>query len=121
MKKIISYLPTALVVGIITYVSLLREPSFSLPAFQGADKVAHIMMYAVLSCVLVWDNWRSRFSKYVLVGLGACALYGGLIEILQEQFCAPRTGSWDDFAADVLGCGAGLILFLILWKCSKKS
>ncbi len=128
MKRIFAYLPTLVVLVGITYVSLLREPSISLPRITGADKWAHWGMYAVLSVVFLFDSWRDQrnnstkqfcwlhFAFYILF-----MLYGGVIELLQEYFFYPRTGTWGDWLADIAGCAVGFILFLIVWKRAKTS
>ncbi len=128
MKRVISYLPTVLVIIGITYVSLLREPSFSLPRFTGADKIAHFLMYAVLSLVFLFDCLRmdkeqkmKDDGRWILIGFVAFALYGGLLEILQERFFSPRTGSWGDWLADVAGCLIGLWVSIWLWKRHKRN
>ncbi len=118
MKRLVQYIPTVLVVIGITYVSLLREPSFSLPRFTGADKVAHFIMYAALSLVFLFDSWRANSRSFR--GKSFYIAYGGLIEILQENFFYPRTGTWGDWFADIAGCAVGLLLYLIIWSIEKR-
>ncbi len=117
MRRVIYYLPTLCVMVGITYVSLWREPTFSLPRFVGADKVAHVVMYAVLSVVFVWDRYRAQQGKIIgwkrAAVLVVFALYGGLIELLQEYFFYPRTGTWGDWLADCGGCVVGLIVYVL--------
>ncbi len=126
MKRLLAYLPTLTVLVGITYVSLLRTPSFALPPIASADKVAHILMYAALACAFVWDSWRVRpgiwqHTRWMAVAFGCIVLYGGLIELLQKYCFYPRTGTWGDWLADALGCGVGILLYLLLCARTRKN
>jgi VanZ family protein len=45
-----------------------------------------------------------------LWGLIYPIVYGGVIELLQENFFPPRTGDWSDWVADALGSVAAYFL-----------
>ncbi len=86
-------------------------------------------MYAMLSLVFLFDSlkplsrlpMREKASRlWILIGFAVGALYGGLIEILQENFFYPRTGTWGDWLADIAGCAVGLLLYLIIWSIEKR-
>lgn len=99
----------------ITYVSLLREVQVSLPPIEGIDKWAHGLMYMVLAVVLLWNSQKAgvvQAAKWVLA-LAFPIIYGGLIEILQEQYFFPRTGDWMDWIADCIGTGMGVLIWII--------
>lgn len=114
-RKALRYWTSILVVCAITYVSLLREVHVSLPPIEGIDKWAHGLMYMVLAVVLLWDSQKAgvvQATKWVLA-LAFPIIYGGLIEILQEQYFFPRTGDWMDWIADCIGTGMGVLIWII--------
>ncbi len=121
MKRCWSYLPMILVAIGIIYVSLLRTPSFRLPDFMGADKVAHVLMYLALflAAPLLGVRERRLYPKQTICTAillwVVCATFGGLIEVVQEQWFYPRTGSWGDWLADVIGAGLGFLMYVIVW------
>ena len=119
MKTLKSYIPSLIVAALILYLSLLRTPHLTVPIapFKHADKLVHGLMYLCFGIVMVRDMW-SGFSyknrKRLLVGCGVCllivAVYGGVIEILQELYFPPRTGEFLDWMADIIGGGVGITI-----------
>ena len=80
------------------------------------------MMYLVLALVMMWDNKKVGLKtsySWVIVVLFS-AIFGGFIEILQEQFFYPRTGDWMDWLADCIGVVVGGIIWLIGYKCYER-
>jgi VanZ family protein len=74
------------------------------------DKWVHGMMYLVLALVMMWDSKTVGIKiscSWVVVALFS-AIFGGFIEILQEQFFFPRTGDWMDWLADCIGAWVGV-------------
>ena len=122
MTRPAHYIPTVAVASGIAYLSLIRETGLSLPHFTGWDKLAHFCMYFALAAVMLWDTRRDRKQGRTVsvVLLAVCCLYGGLIEILQEEFFYPRTGDWLDWLADCLGAVFGLYSMSMVWKHLKK-
>lgn len=121
MKRFLKYLPTILAAGLIAYLSLLREPKFCLPEeylFPHIDKLVHLLMYLFLAAVFALDLYRNLYSFAVISALAFLlpTLYGGIIEILQEQFFYPRTGDWLDWTADLIGATIGVGLTMIIIK-----
>ena len=100
----------------ILYVSLVREPGISLPTFVGADKWVHGLMYAILGGVVCWDSMWIKISgwRLWLIAVVIPMIYGGLIEITQEQWFAPRSGEWIDWLADCAGVFIGAISVMII-------
>ena len=116
-----SYIPSAVVAALILYLSLLRVPHLAIPEFMASfrhlDKVVHALMYLCLGAVMVRDMWSAgsvRSRKRLFWGCMACllviAVYGGVIEILQELYFPPRTGEWADWAADIAGGCSGVAI-----------
>lgn len=70
------------------------------------DKVAHFGIFMVLSG-LFWKGFRAAFWKIALL----LAIYGALIEVVQEHYTR-RTGDFWDWVADM----AGVLAFFLLRK-----
>ena len=116
MRLIRGYWKSIVVCIGILYVSLVRDPGISLPTFVGADKWVHALMYAILGGMVCWDSmqmkmsgWRLWFTAIVLP-----MLYGGAIELIQEQWFAPRSGEWMDWGADCAGVIIGATSIMII-------
>ena len=109
-RKALIYWRTLAVVGAIAYVCLLREPRVTLPPISGMDKWAHGIMYLILTWVMMWDNKKVGIKTSYSWGIAVLfsAIFGGFIEIMQEQFFYPRTGDWKDWLADCLGACVGI-------------
>lgn len=83
-------------------------PEVELDFFIPTDKIVHFLMYLGLSgaTALNYIHGKKGFvnkGKLVFYAFICPILYGGLIEILQQNFFPPRSGDWSDFLADVLG------------------
>ena len=128
-RKVIGFWKSFLVIGAITYTSLLREPTISLPHIVGLDKWIHGAMYLWLTLTLLWDSralgwcWTDGMPKQKLwwIILAFPAIFGGFIEVLQEMFFYPRTGDWWDWLADCMGVIVGMIVWIIgtLWHARR--
>ncbi len=114
---------TSAVALLIFYLSIMKPSSGmnQLMLFEGEDKVVHFLMYFFLTFVVCWEFYRQKVSftspKMYVAAVGLTAIYGGLIEILQENFFPPRSGDWWDWFADVAGVIAGYCIarLLIPW------
>ena len=117
-RKALTYWHSVLVIGAIAYGCLLRKPLYQLPPIAGGDKWVHWLVFAVLTLVMLWDGKRAELKSWQiwLLGLAFPVIYGGLIEILQEQFFYPRTGEWSDWFADGIGVLVGAIAWWIYQK-----
>ena len=122
MRLIRGYWKTIVICIGILYVSLVRDPGISLPTLAGADKWIHGLMYAILGAVTWWDSMRIKMSGWRL-GLIAIMLpivYGGAIEVIQEQWFAPRSGEWMDWGADCIGVIMGATAIMISKRLYNK-
>lgn len=112
-RKIINYAESIVVGGVILYLSLLRTAYFRPPSFEGADKLAHMLMYACWGAALAGNMLRDKqpLRLALLVAIAVGIAYGGGIELLQEYCFPPRTGEWLDWLADAVGAilGSGII------------
>lgn len=117
-RKALTY-KEAIVSGlVILYASLIREPHVHLPQVAFIDKWSHLAAYAVLGGVLTWDLIRDkRTVLWVwILGLSLPIIYGGLIEIIQGAFFAPRTAEWLDWLADIAGTIIGTGIVAWIWQ-----
>ena len=127
MKNIVRlYWKSFFVIICILYLSFASPSSFKkIPTFDNEDKIVHFLMYAGLTAVLIFDfrnhKKNNNFcSSFVLACLIFPSILGGLIEILQPRYFAPRTGSFGDFFADMIGVFAGWLFMYGLNKVRKK-
>lgn len=106
----------------VLYMSIVPKlPDLNLPDFDLKDKIMHGGAYVVLSMILCYELYRQRYSfsdKWMFLwGIVYPILFGGLIELLQENFFPPRSGEWSDWLADIIGTLIGF--FLAKWLCQK--
>jgi VanZ family protein len=87
--------------------------------FHGADKVAHLVEYAVLGFLLARAVGIARprwgTGGVVLAAALLGALYGGTDEV-HQSFVPERTAEWGDLAADACGSLLGGALFAALFR-----
>lgn len=101
------YLPTALVIVTVLFLTLMPVPEKVVPDVDNADKVVHFAMFGAIACIGWLDFARHRhtaplWSQYLIVAL-VSSLLGGLIELLQATDFVNRSGDFFDFAADAAG------------------
>jgi VanZ family protein len=109
---------------IILYLSFAPPSTFKkIPTFEivNLDKIVHLMMYAALTFVLMHDFIRHnknniKFRSFVYLCVIFPIIFGGIIEIMQTAFFAPRTGSWFDMMFNISGVFFGWLLIYL----SKK-
>ena len=114
------WFPVLLYSGIIFYVSSLPDLK---PPTEGplSDKIWHIFEYLPYGFLMARALDRS-LSRSVSVGplaLVLACLYAASDEI-HQLFVPGRFGSVLDFAADFIGSGLGIIVFLSLKKKGSK-
>lgn len=89
--------------------------------FEGADKVAHFLMYTLLT--LFWTTALKRQNKSVKLRKRAflTTVFGGFLlsltlEIIQEYLIISRYFEALDLIANAFGCIFGVLLFRILYR-----
>ena len=122
LKKIFKYSwPPAIVAIIIFYLCCLipaRDiPDVGFDFFIPTDKIVHFLMYFGLALVASFNYIYDKqgniiILKLILFAIFIPILYGGLIEIIQNEYFPERSGDWYDFLADTLGALASLPLSL---------
>lgn len=80
------------------------------------DKLVHFAMFFALSAAVFIDYYLKHKGKpngyrWLLFGLVIPVIYGGLIEMAQENFFA-RSGDLYDFIADAMGSMSATIIAL---------
>ena len=110
-----------IIVAVILHLSFASPSEFKgIPTFENEDKLVHFLMYSGLAIALIYDYKRAKTNNslilYWLVCIFAPILLGGIVEILQPIYFAPRTASWLDWVADILGVLAGWLIMEALYK-----
>lgn len=121
-RKALTYWKSTIVAAIIAYGCLLRKPLFTVPPIDGGDKWVHWLVFMILTLTLLWDSHKAGLQswKQWVIAIALPIIYGGLIEILQQQFFYPRTGEWLDWLADGVGVLIGSTIWLIAQKIHER-
>ena len=90
------------------------------PTIPHFDKLVHAGLYFILSLFIIpvfdlTNNKIIRISAPVLIIL-IVILYGGFIEIAQENWFVNRKGDFKDFYSDIAGGILAIILYYTLLK-----
>lgn len=127
IKILLRYWESITIALVILYLSFAPPTTFDkVPSFNYEDKLVHLLLYAGLTCVLMYDFRKyakiSNTSKwtFVLVCLILPIFLGGAVEILQPIYFAPRTAEWADWLSDILGALLGWGAMALL-KLTPKS
>lgn len=119
LKLAVQYWKSIVIMLVILHLSFAPPSEFSkIPTFENEDKLIHFLMYFALIVVLIYDTYRCSIKHcipkktFITFTLIFSIVLGGVIEIMQPLFFAPRTGSWFDLLADSAGVVAG-------WSCMK--
>lgn len=116
IRNIPPYLPTALVIIAILYISLAPDPmpdEIPLLLFPGADKVIHFIMYGGLTGTFCFDYYRrgnrSKEGIALVVATLIATAMGGAIELIQDYMGIGRHSDYLDFIANAAGAIAGTL------------
>ena len=123
-RKALIYKETVIVGLLIAYLSLVKEPVIRLPEDVAfADKWGHMLAYLLMGSMLAMNLIRDDKTKKTLwlIGLLVPVLYGGLLELLQGAFCYPRTASWFDWLADIIGTILGVSIVVGIWSWRRSN
>ena len=99
--------------GTIFFLSHQSGDSLHLPAFPGADKIAHMIAYGTLALTVLWfyaGKALENSSKVVCITVLFCFLYG-ISDEYHQSFIAFRSVS----SLDVLADTAGALLVSLTW------
>jgi len=126
-KFLRTYWKSILIISGILYLSFAPPSTFKgVPTFENEDKLVHIIMYGGLTCVLIFDfrlyvrNNPMSSLAFIFICILTPIILGGLVEILQPMYFAPRTADWFDWFSDITGVSLGwLAMKLIVLKLFK--
>lgn len=112
LSHIKNHLISLLIIAIICYLSFFTPPKTDLNEIPNLDKLVHFCMYFGLSSIIwieyLWHHtsvsWRQILPRVIFFPI----LLSGLIEILQENCTATRSGDWLDFIANSIGALASV-------------
>ena len=97
--------------------SLPKANLFNIP---NLDKIVHACLYFPLAFFLGAEFDLSKNNLLRLAGpaitMLIVALYGGLIELLQEKLFVNRSADMLDFLSDVIGGLAGLAIYYLFFR-----
>lgn len=99
--------------GLICYLTLVPKPlpDNDMQLWEHMDKLVHAIMFGAMYICLYLDIWRGKYigwKRWLL--MLPVAMFGGLIEILQQAMNMGRGGDIIDFAADCIGILLAAIL-----------
>lgn len=119
---VVFWLPTFIWAVVICYLSLndsdLSEIKFRF--ILESDKIAHLLMYFVLTVLLI-RSWVGIFSSkallYMLIISSVQVIsFSILLEGLQKLLTSTRQFSFDDIFANIAGTVFGAIIMLIFYN-----
>lgn len=115
-----SYLPAAVWLLIITYLSV--TPSLHLPRFEliSADKLGHAAAYALLAGLILWaiirERGRSANNPEQRVVFLIAGGYGIFMEWVQGTFFPYRSFEYDDMIANAAGAFLAIMTYRLFRK-----
>lgn len=109
---------TILVSLVILYLSLANAKTFEKAGFfdiKYLDKMVHFGLYFIFTITLIFEhrNYFSNTRQLLLTALIPFA-FGTLIEVMQSDFTATRTGDILDVLANTGGIMSAVYLWLII-------
>ena len=105
MRKYLD-IPLTLIVTAVLTVAMLWPIHQPPPAPDGSDKIVHLTAFTALAFPLA----RTGRFGLIPVFVGA-STFGGLIELIQPSF--GRSADMQDWIADIVGVGLGIVLALL--------
>ena len=115
MITLVRMIPALVVMGIIFFLSSFQGDEIELPSFPGADKLAHVLAYAVLTAAYLFAFGRKfRLLKPHLTMMccfGLTILYS-ISDEFHQSFVPNRTPDIYDIFADALGA----LILLMIWR-----
>ncbi|MFA9371692.1 MAG: VanZ family protein [Labilibaculum antarcticum] len=94
-------------------------PKTSLIAIPYFDKIVHFGMFFVMGIFLFAElSTQTKLKRITITGIIILliAIYGGLIEFLQQNYFINRSGDYWDLTADILGGVFATIMYSWLKK-----
>ena len=125
LEKIPRWISSATVLAAILWITLSPAPAgdVRIQLFEGADKVVHTIMFAMLGFVLLNDLSKKSCGNKIMYGIIAAAISSGIgitTEILQKYMDLGRGFEYSDIAADITGSVSGAAISLFPCPLQKK-
>lgn len=99
-----------------------RDIDMDIPPVPHLDKIAHcglFFFFAAFAYGLFTVSLNFSIQKAVCYTLLLAAFYGGIIEILQQNYFH-RSGDIMDWFADMIGSVLGILLYPLMHRYRKK-
>ena len=116
MKQLKKYTFLILLSYLIFLTYMLLRPASSLPKdfvlFEGADKIVHCCIFAVLSFLVRMSFPKINFWLFLTI----LFFYGIITEIVQELSNMVRSGDILDLLADIIGIFIGWFIYIFFNK-----
>ncbi len=122
LKNYWPVLAWSLIILILTGIPVAEMPKVgNLWDWIGSDKLAHFFLFAIYFYLLIKSTSKQlkleRLPVSVLIYLLLIGIiFAGLTEVLQDTLFINRNGNIYDFVANVIGCMAGLTIYLMATK-----
>lgn len=116
LKDNLFIIALSITIGILC-LSLIKMPSTGILNVANVDKLYHSFAYFMLGITWLFTFYKKPEKKYIIVI--SCIIFGIIIELLQSNLTAYRTGDFLDVLANSLGVLLSLVIFNLIFK--KKS
>ena len=116
-----------LVISLLSFLPLKSSDNTPFINIPHLDKLAHFIMYAILSAFLLQgiSLFRNQLNPFIniLYTAGIVIIYGVFIEYIQMTYVSYREGDLLDILFNSAGCLCGIVLYRILpaRKMSRRS
>jgi len=121
------YWKSVIFISVILYLSFAPPSTFKgVPTFENEDKLVHLFLYFVLTCILIFDfrqfakNNQMSILSFVIICILFPVILGGIVEIIQPIYFPPRTADWFDWFSDIMGVFVGWFGMSIMTHKSVK-
>lgn len=107
----------ALIVIFLSLGNTQNIPKINIFIVPHLDKIAHLLMYLILSIILLRDVCiHTRYKKFnsILLTFLICFSIGGIIELMQYLLTTHRNADINDFIFNNLGIIFGLLIYILL-------
>lgn len=94
-------------------------PKTSMITIPHFDKIVHFGMFFIMGIFLFAElSIQTNLKRITITGITIflIAIYGGLIEYLQQNYFINRSGDYWDLTADILGGAFAIIMYPWLKK-----
>lgn len=119
MRHVPTWIPTIVVLAAVLWLTLAPHPvgDIDVPLFEGADKVAHGLMFMVLTITALFDLMRSGGWGPLNLIMISCVVFimgllGVAIECLQMLMDVGRSFELLDVGADFVGAVFGGVIWI---------